>query len=248
MKVSIITVVYNREATIERAINSVLSQSYKNIEYIVVDGASSDGTLGIIDKYKSNIDHFVSEKDRGIYDAINKGISLSTGEIIGLLHSDDVFSTDRIIEQVAAEFRSEASLDCLYGDVAFVNSDKSGKVVRYYSSARFEPSKFANGFMPAHTSFFCKKECFDRFGNYSLDYPISSDFDLLVRFLFIHRLKSKYIPICTTHMAFGGKSTAGLSAKIEINKQCYQILKTHSIPTSYFKLFSRYFRKLGEYL
>jgi glycosyltransferase involved in cell wall biosynthesis len=227
MKVSIITVVYNRDATIERTINSVLSQAYKDSEYIVVDGGSSDRTLGIIDKYKSNIDHFVSEKDRGIYDAINKGISLSTGEVIGLLHSDDVFSTDRIIEQVAAEFRSEASLDCLYGD---------------------EPRKFANGFMPAHTSFFCRKECFDRFGNYSLDYPISSDFDLLVRFLFIHRIKSKYIPICTTHMAFGGKSTSGWSAKVEINKQCYQILKTHGIPTNYFKLFSRYFRKLGEYL
>ncbi|MFZ1749161.1 MAG: glycosyltransferase family 2 protein [Saprospiraceae bacterium] len=247
MKISIITVVYNREATIERAVNSVLSQSYSDIEYIVIDGGSSDRTLDILGNYKERIDHFVSEKDKGIYDAINKGIELSTGEIIGLLHSDDVFSSDKIIEEVVSHFQGDHLIDCIYGDVAFINPDKGNRVVRYYSSATFTPKKFLRGFMPAHTSFFCKKECFNSYGNYSLDYTISSDFDLLLRFLLIHKIKSKYVPLCITNMALGGESTAGFSVTFRINRQILKILKSNGISSNYFKLYSRYFEKIGEY-
>ena len=247
MKVSIVTVVYNRKETIASALESVLSQTYSDVEYIVVDGASTDGTCEIIEKYKDKITRFISESDKGMYDALNKAIKIATGEVVGILHSDDVFSSNRIIEEIAAEFKKDNSLDCTYGDVAFVNRAKDNRIVRYYSSANFSVYKFAQGFMPAHTSFFCKKRCFDHFGYYDLQYSISSDFDLLVRFLGIQAIKSKYIPLCTTYMAFGGKSTSGPSATFQINQQFHRILRFHNIKSNYWMLYSRYFRKLLEF-
>ena len=160
MKISIITVVYNRAATIERAIRSVLGQSYTNIEYIIVDGASKDGTAEIIQQYKDRIHTVVSEKDNGMYDALNKGIRLATGDVVGILHADDEFANDQVLATIASRFAANTEVEAVYGDVGFVRQSQDQKIVRYYSSAIFRTKLFTWGFMPAHPTFFCYRRFF----------------------------------------------------------------------------------------
>lgn len=247
MKVSIITVVYNRAKTIERAVQSVLRQSYANVEYIVVDGASKDGTLEVVNKYQSRIARIVSEKDNGVYDALNKGIKLATGDVVGILHADDEFADDSIIQQIVDVLQNNKHIDCVYGDVGFVKEEAPGKIIRYYSSAIFKPGLFKYGFMPAHPTFFCYKKFFDQYGLYRTDMDIASDFDLLLRYLKKHAIQSAYIPKMLVRMNLGGKSTKGIASTIRINKEIKQILSENKIPSSYLRLYSRYFIKVQEY-
>jgi glycosyltransferase involved in cell wall biosynthesis len=247
LKVSIITVVYNREKTIERAIQSVLHQSYSNIEYIIIDGSSTDGTMGIVQQYQEKVHKIVSEKDAGMYDALNKGIKLATGDIVGILHADDEFTDTSILDQVVAVFSNSREVDCVYGDVGFVHDDNREKIVRYYSSDIFHPKLFKYGFMPAHTSFFCYKKYFDLYGLYRTDLEIAADFDLLLRYLKKFTLKSVYIPKMLVRMNLGGKSTNGISSTIKINKEIKRILKEHKMPSSYLRLYARYVIKVQEY-
>lgn len=247
LKISIITVVFNRVKTVERAIQSVLNQSYNDIEYIVVDGASTDGTVDVIEKYKDRIHTIVSEKDKGMYDALNKGIKLATGDIVGILHADDEFADETIIQQVADVFLQNKHTDCVYGDVGFVKEEDPQKIVRYYSSAIFHPKLFKYGFMPAHPTFFCYKKFFDLYGFYRTDLEIAADFDLLLRYLKKFTLQSVYIPQMLVRMNMGGKSTKGLSSTIRINKEIKQILKEHKMPSGYLRLYSRYFIKVQEF-
>jgi glycosyltransferase involved in cell wall biosynthesis len=239
LKISIITV--------ERAIQSVLHQSYNDIEYIVVDGASTDGTVDVIEKYKNRIHTIVSEKDKGMYDALNKGIKLATGDIVGILHADDEFADETIIQQVVDVFLQNKHTDCVYGDVGFVKEEDPQKIVRYYSSAIFHPRLFKYGFMPAHPTFFCYKKFFDLYGYYRTDLEIAADFDLLLRYLKKFTLQSVYIPQMLVRMNMGGKSTKGLSSTIRINKEIKQILKEHKMPSGYLRLYSRYFIKVQEF-
>ncbi len=247
MKISIITVVYNRAATIERAIRSVLSQSYNNIEYIIVDGASKDGTAEIIQQYKDQIHTIVSENDNGMYDALNKGIRLATGDVVGILHADDEFSNDLVIEKIAQRFQSNTEVEAVYGDVGFVRHAQEDKIVRYYSSAIFKTKLFTWGFMPAHPTFFCYRRFFEEFGFYRTDLQIAADFDLLLRFLRKHKLYAVYIPEMLVKMNMGGKSTNGLSSTLRINKEIKQILKDHQLPSNYLQLYARYFVKVWEF-
>jgi glycosyltransferase involved in cell wall biosynthesis len=247
LKISIITVVFNRVKTVERAIQSVLHQSYNDIEYIVVDGASTDGTVDVIEKYKNRIHTIVSEKDKGMYDALNKGIKLATGDIVGILHADDEFADETIIQQVVDVFLQNKHTDCVYGDVGFVKEEDPQKIVRYYSSAIFHPRLFKYGFMPAHPTFFCYKKFFDLYGYYRTDLEIAADFDLLLRYLKKFTLQSVYIPQMLVRMNMGGKSTKGLSSTIRINKEIKQILKEHKMPSGYLRLYSRYFIKVQEF-
>jgi glycosyltransferase involved in cell wall biosynthesis len=247
LKISIITVVFNRVKTVERAIQSVLNQSYNDIEYIVVDGASTDGTIDIIERYKQRIHTIVSEKDKGMYDALNKGIKLATGDIVGILHGDDEFADETILQQVADVFLQNKHTDCVYGDVGFVKEEDPGKIIRYYSSSIFHPKLFKYGFMPAHPTFFCYKKFFDLYGFYRTDLEIAADFDLLLRYLKKFTLQSVYIPQMLVRMNMGGKSTKGLSSTIRINKEIKQILKEHKMPSGYLRLYSRYFIKVQEF-
>lgn len=247
MKVSIITVVYNREKTIERAVQSVLHQSYKNIEYIIIDGASTDRTLQVIEPYKEQIAVIISEKDNGMYDALNKGIRLATGDIIGVLHADDEFATTTTIQTIVDRLMSNPVIDAVYGDVGFVKENEPGKIVRYYSSAIFNTNLFKWGFMPAHPTFFCYKKYFDLYGMYRTDLDIAADFDLLARFLRRHQLHTSYIPQMLVRMNMGGKSTKGISSTIQINKEIKQILTEQKIPSSYLRLYARYFIKVQEF-
>lgn len=248
MKVSIITVVYNRAATIERAIRSVLSQSYQQIEYIIIDGASTDGTMDVVRQYSDRIATVVSEKDNGIYDALNKGIRLATGDIVGILHADDEFTHERVIQTIVQKFQDNPVVDAVYGDVGFVHATHSHKIVRYYSSAIFKTNLFKFGFMPAHPTFFCYRRFFEQFGTYRTDLEIAADFDLLLRFLRKHELFTVYIPEMLVKMNMGGKSTNGISSTIKINKELKQILKEHQMPSSYIRLYARYFVKVSEFL
>ncbi|MFT3846495.1 MAG: glycosyltransferase family 2 protein [Lacibacter sp.] len=247
MKISIITVVYNRERTIERAIQSVLSQSYKDIEYIIIDGASKDNTISVVNQYKDRIHCIVSEKDNGMYDALNKGIRKSTGDVIGILHADDEFASPDVVEKIATRLLNNSQIDAVYGDVGFVKEDAPDKIVRYYSSAIFKPSLIEWGFIPAHPTFFCYKKFFDQFGGYRTDLYIAADFDLLARFIRKHRINISYIPEMLVKMNLGGRSTQGISSTIRINRELKQILNEQQLSSSYFKLYARYIIKIQEY-
>ncbi len=245
-KVSIITVSYNSSNTIKDTIQSVLEQTYSNIEYIIVDGASNDATVDIIKSFGNRISKFISEADCGMYDAMNKGIKLASGDIIGMLNADDFFSSHDIIETVAKSFKDK-NLDVLYGDVQFVNPNNLNKIVRYYSSKRFIPNKFKFGIMPAHPSFYVKRELFDKFGFYKTDYKIGADFELLVRFLYKNKLKYQYLEKPFVTMRTGGVSNQSYKSRILLNQEIKRACLENSIKTNYFNIYSKYLRKIFEF-
>jgi glycosyltransferase involved in cell wall biosynthesis len=214
----------------------------------VVDGASTDGTLNIIHQYQDQIATLISEKDNGVYDAINKGIRCATGDIIGVLHADDAFAHDDVLKNIVEAFTHNEHIDCLFGDIAFVDKINPDKILRYYSSSIFHPDRFSLGIMPAHPTFYCYKKLFDQHGLYRIDLDIASDFDLLLRFLKIHQLRFIYIPQRMVNMHLGGKSTSGLKSTLTINKEIRRVLKEHKIKSSYLHLYSRYFIKVREFL
>lgn len=247
MKVSIITIVYNNAATIGDTIDSVLSQTYPDIEYIIVDGKSTDGTVDIIESYGSRITKFVSEKDRGLYDAMNKGIKMATGDVVGILHSDDLFKNNHVIETVAAAFKS-VNTDSVFGDVVYVKRDNPEKVVRYYRSKNFKLNDFKKGMMPGHTSFFVKRVLFDKYGLYNTSYKISADFDLLLRYLYVHGISYHYIPQVLIIMRMGGVSTQGIRSVILMNKENLQICRENKVKTNLLRIYSKYFHKIFQFV
>ena len=241
MKISIITVCYNSSSFIRFAIDSVLSQSYSDIEYIVIDGGSNDGTLDILDEYVDYISHFVSESDKGIYDAMNKGIALATGDIIGILNSDDFYIDEFVIDKVVKEF--ERNIECLYADLVYVRSENLNKVIRYYDSSQFTPSKFAYGWMPAHPTFFVKKDIYNKYGVFRTDLKIAADFDLILRFLYTHNLTYSYIQEPIIKMRMGGVSTSFSSIWIN-NIEQLQVCHDNNVDTNIFKIFLKYPSKI----
>lgn len=245
VKVSIITPAFNSALTIRDTISSVLAQTYPNIEYIVVDGLSTDQTLLILNEYKERISLIISEPDKGLYDAMNKGIQASTGDIIGILNSDDFFTSNKVIETIVRHFEKE-DIDAIYGDVHFVDPSDLRKCVRYYSSAIFKPFLFRFGFMPAHPSFYVKRQCYEKFGVYALDYRIAADFDLLLRFLYMHKITSRYIKHDIVTMRTGGISTRNIRSRVWLNKEIIKICRTHGIRTHWILVSLKYLYKIFE--
>ncbi len=245
MKVSIITVCYNSSNTIRSTIDSVISQSYNDIEHIIIDGASTDGTIDIVKSYGNKVSKFISEPDNGIYNAMNKGIKLATGEIVGVLNSDDFFYNDNIIQGIVDGFQNN-EIDALYGDVLFVKPNNIQKVVRYYSSKRFRISMFKYGFMPAHPSFYVKREFFGKYGYYKEDYKIGADFELLIRFLYNHKIRVKYLQIPFVTMRTGGASNGSLRSMIILNNEIIRACRENNIKTNVIKVYSKYFIKIFE--
>jgi glycosyltransferase involved in cell wall biosynthesis len=243
--VSIITVSYNSSRTISDTINSVLNQTYHNIQYIVIDGSSTDGTIEIIKSFSNRISKFVSEPDKGIYDAINKGIKLATGDIIGILNSDDFFYDDFVVEKIVNAF-IESDTDTVIGDVQFVDPKKTSRVVRYYSSKKFNPLKFKYGFMPAHPSFYAKRGLFEKLGYYKTDYKIAADYELLIRFLYINKIKYRYLEMPFVSMRTGGVSNNSLSSNWLLNKEIVRACRENDIYTNYLSVYFKYFLKLSE--
>ena len=245
LKISIITVCYNSSKTIEKTFQSIQSQSYQNIEYIVVDGGSSDSTLKIIENYKTNISEYISEPDKGLYDAINKGISKATGEIIGILNSDDIFTDVFVLENIA-KFHLENDIDASVGNI--IQFNEAGKTVRKYSSKNWTPENLKIGFMPPHPSIFFKRELFEKYGNYHLDYISGADYELIVRFFIKHQISWKYYDITTTAMLRGGISSSGISSYLLISKEILRALSKNNIIINPLKIHLRGFWKFFGFI
>lgn len=245
MRISIITATYNSASTIRDTLESVNAQTYPDIEHIIVDGASKDNTLDLVKKYGKRVSLIISEPDKGIYDAMNKGIKAATGDVIGILNSDDFFTSDDVISAIVFAFENN-DIDAVYGDVHYVNPENLNKCVRYYSSAVFKPSLFKFGLMPAHPSFYVKRSCYEKYGVYSLDYQIASDFDLLIRFLYTHKIKYRYLKKDFVTMRTGGESTKNLNNRMLLNKEDLKACRKYGITTNMFMIMFKYVYKIFE--
>jgi glycosyltransferase involved in cell wall biosynthesis len=245
VKISIITVSFNAEASIVATLLSVANQTYKNIEHIVIDGGSVDGTVDLVKQYGEHLTRFISEPDKGIYDAMNKGITLASGDIIGFLNADDIYSHPNILAQVA---RQMADVDACFGDVVYFSPLNPEKVLRRYSSARFNSDLLAWGCIPAHPTLFLKKFIYERFGTFNTSYRISGDFEFMARVFKGKEIKYRYIPEVLVKMGIGGISTRGLKSTILLNQEMLRACKENNINTNLFKLLSRYKGKLFEYI
>lgn len=245
MKVTIITVCYNSAATIEKTILSVANQTYQDIEYIIVDGNSKDETLAIIRKQESGISKWISEPDKGLYDAMNKGVEMATGDIIGILNSDDVFYSESVIEEIV-DFHQKHDIEASVGNI--VQHKENGKIVRLYSSQYWNPEKLKIGFMPPHPSIFFKKALFNKFGKYDLGFKIGADYELITRFFLKGRISWKYSGITTTAMLVGGLSSSGTSSYKLITKEIQKALSMNGIVFSPFKIKMRLFWKIIGFL
>ena len=218
MKVSIITVCFNSELTIETTIQSVLNEDYGDIEYIIVDGKSTDKTISIIEKYKSRVTKFISEKDDGIYFAINKGINVATGDIVGILHADDFYADEKVISRVVKEF-SEKKTDSVYGDLQYVSRNNPQKIFRSWKSGSYHSKHFLKGWMPPHPTFFVKRKFYKQFGFFNTTFLLAADYELMLRFLYKHKITSSYIPEVLVKMRTGGKSNITFKNRIKANQE-----------------------------
>jgi len=243
MKVSIITVCYNSGRTIEKTIKSVLLQTYADIEYIVIDGNSNDNTVNIIKKYENFITKWISEPDDGLYEAMNKGLKLATGDIVGILNSDDTFLDNQVVEKVA-NFHCENGIDASVGNVIQVNSD--GAILRRYTSKNWRPSKLRMGLMPPHPSIFLKRDLFSMHGNYYLDFVSCADYELIVRFFLNSEIIWKYSEITTTSMLVGGISSSGVKSYIIISKEIKKALDLNNIKYLHLLVLLRVLWKVHE--
>lgn len=228
MKVSIITVCYNSVRTLEQTIQSVLSQDYPDIEYIVIDGASQDGTKNIIQQYQSSISKTISEPDHGMYDAMNKGIAMASGDVIGILNSDDVYMNAHIVSDLMRQMQKD-QVDVVFADLILVDEDHPEKILRYYDSGQFEPSRFRFGWMPAHPTVFVKKRIYDEVGLFKTDYQIAADYEMLIRILAVKKVPYSYVPKPVVRMRTGGASTAGLSRNWILNSEIVRACKENGI-------------------
>lgn len=247
MKVTVITACYQSEATIQKAIDSVASQTWPSIEYIVIDGASRDATVGIIQRNLSKIAHFVSEPDNGVYQAMNKGLKLATGDVIAFLNSDDVYTNPQVIETVVRDMQA-GHLDALFGDVVFFHPGNPHKVIRTYNSGRFNPSRIGWGWMPAHPALFIKRHVYEDFGFFREDYRIAGDYEFIARIFKDGKLKSQHIDQVLVRMQTGGLSTAGFAASYRLNKEILRACRQNGVRTNWFMLLSKYFFKLSEFV
>lgn len=248
LKISIITVTYNSEKYLEECIKSTFNQDYRNIEYIIIDGSSKDNTLKIIEKNKEKITKTISEPDQGIYDAINKGINLATGEVIGVIHSDDIFTNDFVISKIAKSFIEDEELEAVYADVNFINRENTNKIIRHYSSEFFKPWMFKFGFQPAHPTFYVKKELFEKHGLYRTDLKIAGDFELLLRFILKHKIKYKYVKDIWVKMRVGGVSSSGISSVTKLNSEIIKAHRDNNLYTNKIFIYSKYLFKWWGFL
>ncbi len=250
MKISIITATWNSGATLRDTMESVLSQTYPDIEHIIVDGGSLDNTMEIVrelePQYHGRL-RYVSEQDKGLYDAMNKGLKMATGDIVGILNSDDFYTNEKVLEKVSKALDNKI-IDAVYGDIHFVHDNDLKRCVRYYSSRTFRRSWMRLGFMPAHPSFYCRKIIYDKYGGFDLSYQIASDFECLLRFIFVHKIRTTYIPMDFVTMRTGGASTSGFTSHKQIISDHQKAFKRNGIYSNIFLESLRYIYKIHEIL
>ncbi len=245
MKVSIITVVFNGEKYIRSCIESVLAQDYPEIEYIVIDGNSSDNTCEIVKSFGQKIHRLVSEPDKGIYDAMNKGIRLASGDLIGILNADDFYASGKIISEVVGGFSGSDS-DLLFGDLIYVKPDNENRIVRYYRGKSFTKSRLKFGDMPPHPTMFVKRKIYESKGLYKTDYRICADFDMISRLIAVEGLKWKYMPLTMVVMRTGGVSTSGIRSRLAVNREILRACRENGIRTNSLLIWMKYFRKIFQ--
>ncbi len=249
MNISIITATFNSGATVRDTLESVMRQTHSDWELIIKDGGSKDNTLDICREIADNAAgriKVISSPDKGIYDAMNQGIEAATGDVIGLLNSDDFYTSDDVLAAVN-ERLSDSDLDAVYGDIHFVDVGDLDRCVRYYSSANFKRERMMQGWMPAHPSFYCMRDVYQKFGLFDTSFKVAADFEQLLRLIYIHRINIEYIPKDFVTMRLGGASTAGLEARMVIMKEHLRAFKKNGIHNNAFRLSLRYFSKLLEY-
>jgi glycosyltransferase involved in cell wall biosynthesis len=229
MKVSVITVCFNSKKTIADTLRSVHEQSYKDIEHIVVDGASSDGTLEVIGRTPNRIARFLSEPDEGIYDAMNKGISMATGDIVGFLNSDDVYASEGSLEKIVDAF-DNPNMDACYGDVLFVAADNSERIVRYWKAGPYSPGSLAKGWMPPHPTFYVRRHVYERAGGFDPAYHFQADFEMAIRLIELQKIPMRYIPNTLVRMRMGGASNASIWNVVRGNMEACYAVRKHNLP------------------
>jgi glycosyltransferase involved in cell wall biosynthesis len=244
LKISLVTVVFNAESTIERCIQSVIDQTFKNIEYIVIDGGSTDKTVEVINKFKKNIHYFLSEQDNGIYDAMNKGIKFATGDVVGMLNADDFLADNHILSKVAESFQNYDT-QIVYGDLEYIND--AGKIFRKWHSGKYTNGKFNWGWMPPHPTFYCKRELFNQFGLYSLDYGTAADYELMLRFIHRYHVNPYYLEKVMVKMKTGGVSNKSIYNRVKGLLHDFKAMRKHKIHLPLVTLFFKPLRKLGQY-
>lgn len=247
MKISIITVCYNSGKTIEDTFKSVQSQSYKDIEYIVIDGGSKDNTLELINQYKEIIDYSVSEKDNGLYDAMNKGIEKATGDVIGFLNSDDLFCDDMAVEKVMNVFNENSKIDSVYADIYYVDQNNTDKIVRKWITGK--QKTFKKGWHPAHPTLYIKKKVYNQYGGFNLKFKLASDFEIMLRFIEKYKISTIYLPEPLIKMRLGGETNKSVENIFRQNKECIKAfkdndLKVNSIMYPFFRIIPKFFQFL----
>lgn len=246
MKISIITVCYNSALTIGSALRSVRSQTYEGVEHIIIDGNSTDGTLDVVAVEGTHVVKLISEKDNGIYDAMNKGIQLATGDVIAFLNADDLYKDADVLAQVAQVMQTE-QLDALYGDVEFFRAGQQDDVVRRYNSGRFTADRLGWGWMPAHPALFVRRALFERYGMFRTDYRIAGDFEFIARVFKHPELRHRHLPKSLVCMQMGGISTSGWRATLQLNREMMRACRANAIQTNWLKMLVRYPLKALEF-
>lgn len=247
MKVSIITIAFNSAETIEDTIQSVIAQDYDNIEYIIIDGGSNDDTLNIIEKYKDSIHKVISEPDKGIYDAMNKGVNNASGDLIGILNSDDFYAHSDVISKVVSKI-TEANTDSIYADLVYVDRNNTNDVTRKWISGSYEDGMFLKGWMPPHPTFFLKKICYDKYGTYTLKLKSAADYELMLRMLHKHKISTTYLPQIITKMRVGGESNVSIKNRIRANKEDAEAWRMNGLKPGAFTRFKKPLSKVKQFL
>lgn len=245
MKISIITAVYNRADTIEQALRSVGSQDWPSVEHIVIDGASTDGTVALLQRHQGKISVLVSEPDQGIYDALNKGISRATGEIVGFMHSDDFYSDDSVLTRVASVFSGPA-IDGVYGDLDYVAKDTPDRVIRRWRSGEYHRSRLARGWMPPHPTLFLRRAVVEEWGGFDTSYQIAADYDAILRYLWRGKIRLAYVPEVLVKMRVGGESNRSLSRILRKTREDYHALRNNEVG-GYAALVWKNLSKVGQF-
>lgn len=246
LKVTVITVCYNNAQTIEATIRSVISQDYNNIEYIIVDGSSTDNTLEIVEKYKTQISRIISEKDEGIYFAINKGIAVASGDIIAILHADDLYNTNQVIHKVVKAF-DEQQVDTIYGDLQYVDRSDTSKITRHWRSGEYKTDIFLKGWMPPHPAFFVKKKCYDKYGLYNTVLRSAADYEFMLRLLHKYKCSTAYIPEVLVKMRVGGKSNVTFLNRIKANREDKKAWLMNNLKPGMFTFILKPLSKIGQF-
>lgn len=246
MKISIITPTYNSAQTVEQTIQSILCQTHSEVEYIIIDGASTDGTQEIVKSFGPRVRHFISEPDQGLYDAMNKGINRATGDVIGILNSDDFYSSPEVLVRVAQVFQDK-KIDSVYGDLQYVDPIDTDKVTRHWEAGTYNIDNFLYGWMPPHPTFFVRRKVYEKYGLFDTSLRNSADYELMLRFLYKHKVSSCYIPEVLVQMRAGGVSNASFRHRLRANREDRLAWEKNNLQPRFFTTWMKPVRKIGQF-